>query len=186
MTYWLPVTGPWRWPILGGGGFALILLGLALLFWPAAMASIFYTILGLLLMAYGIERIVSGLRGPYPQLRRRKVIGGTIGLVAGLVAVINPLMGMLLVPGVLFIFIGMAIAINGILQLSQVRLRDPYGQIQHHWGSLVVGIFKIGIAVLIMMNPIGSGLLVLRIIGVWAIIGGAVLIGIGMRMHAAD
>ena len=185
MTHRLPASAPLRWLCLLGG-LILLLLGLALLIWPAAVASIFYTLLGLLLLAYGGERVVSGLRGPYPYLRRRKVTGGIISIVAGLVAVINPLAGMVLVPGVLVIIIGLAAAVNGVLQLSQFRLRDVTGQVHNHWGALALGVFKIGIGALILLNPVGSGLLLLRIMGAWALVGGMVLTVLGLQAQAKD
>ncbi len=181
MTY-QAASAPWRWLLLWGG-LILILLGLALLVWPAAMTSIFYTLLGLLLLGYGLERVVSGLRSPSPY-RRRQLTGGLISIVAGLVAVINPLLGMLLVPGVLVLVIGLAAILNGMLQLSQFRQRDARSQVHNHWGALGLGVFKIGIGLLIVLNPVDSGLLLLRIVGAWIIVGGAVLTGISLRLHA--
>ena len=155
-------TGRW---ILGGSGIATALLGLLLLIRPDWGATIFYTVLGAYLALVGVANLWDGLRRRRHPSRNRLLLGGALNLLAGIVAIANPMIALAVFPGVPLIVTGILAILFGIVQISQFRVRDQTGEMHTQWGRAAVGVATIGLGVLVIVNPVESSLVVVRAVG---------------------
>ncbi len=148
MNLWQHVGVPWRWVILMGG-MALVLLSLQYVL----HTPLFDPLLFCLLIAYSMVHVIHSLRVPDPQMRRRQLINRNISLALVLMAASRPFWLFLLtpIPGVLTILMILAMTINGVLQLTQVRFRDTAGKVQLRWDMLAMAVFPLGIGGVLMV-----------------------------------
>ena len=156
------MTGRW---ILSGSGTATVLLGLLLLVRPDWGTTIFYTILGAYLALLGAANLWDGLRRRRHPSRNRLLLGGGLSLLAGIAAMVNPMIGLAVFPGILLIVAGVLAILFGVVQVSQFRVRDQHGEAHTQWGRAAVGAAAIGLGVLVIANPLESSLVVVRAIG---------------------
>lgn len=167
-------------------GVAVFALGLMLLIAPAASAVILYTLLGIYLLISGIGSIADGISGRSERSRAWLLVGGSLSALGGLIAVLNPVVGPVIETGAVAYVVALAAILNGALQLTGLRTRDHRGNERISWSSLFQAVIKIGIGVLVIMNPFFSGLLMLQIIGIWGAVGGAVLLLNGWRLRRIE
>ena len=92
-------------------------------------------------------------------------MGGGLSLLAGIAAIVNPMIGLAVFPGILLIVAGVLAILFGVVQVSQFRVRDQYGEAHTQWGRAAVGAAAIGLGVLVIANPLESSLVVVRAIG---------------------
>ena len=171
-----------RW-ILGGSSIATVLLGLLLLVRPDWGTTIFYTTLGAYLALLGAANLWDGLRrGRHPS-RNRLLLGGGLSLLAGIAAIVNPMIGLAVFPGVLLILAGVLAILFGVVQVSQFRVRDWDGQVHTQWGRAAVGAAAIGIGVLVITNPLESSLVAVRAIGIALASVGVLLLLLFAHLH---
>lgn len=168
-----PARSWWRVMVQG---VAVCALGLMLLIAPAASAVILYTLLGIYLLISGIGSIADAISGRSERSRTWLLVGGSVSALGGLVAVLNPVLGTVIASSVVGYVVAVAAMLNGALQLTGLRFRDPKGRERISWSSLFQAVVKIGLGILVILNPFFSGLLMLQIIGIWGTVGGAVLL----------
>ena len=167
-------------------GVAVFALGLMLLIAPAASAVILYTLLGIYLLISGTGSIADGVSGRSERSRTWLLVGGSLSALGGLVAVLNPVVGTVIATTAVAYIVAFAALLNGALQLTGLRTRDHRGNERISWNSLFQAVIKIGIGVLVIMNPFFSGLLMLQIIGIWGAVGGAVLLLQSLRLRRIE
>src|SRR4051794_21222680 len=166
-------TFPW-WLVLLEGIFAA-LFGLLLLIAPGATWIFLIQVLGFYLLIGGIFRIVSMFLDTSSW--GWKLVGGVIGIIAGIVVLQHPLWGAIVVP-VWFIFlIGFLAVVQGILG---VVLAFQGGG----WGAGILGAMGFIFGLVLVANPfIGVGALPF-VLGAFMLIGGIVAIMAAFRMRS--
>lgn len=157
-------------------GVAVFALGLMLLIAPTASAVILYTLLGVYLLISGIGSIADGISGRSERSRAWLLVGGSLSALGGIVAVLNPILGTVIASSIVGYVVAAAAILNGALQLTGLRFRDHKGRERVSWSSLFQAVVKIGLGIMVILNPFFSGLLMLQIIGIWGTVGGAVLL----------
>jgi uncharacterized membrane protein HdeD (DUF308 family) len=162
--------GLW-WSFLLRGAFA-IALGLFALFWPSASLGIFVVAVGLYCIADGLTGLIAAIR--YPELREQLV---QAVIVVGLGVVL------LLWPGatlrVLLVLLGAAALLAGAGQiLTALRLPadDP-----ERGTILIIGSATALVGLAVAVWPAGGIAVISWVIGIAAILLGALLISIGSR-----
>ena len=178
-----PARSWWRVLVQGVAVFAL---GLMLLIAPAASAVILYTLLGVYLLISGIGSISDGISGRSERSRVWLLVGGSLSALGGIVAVLNPVLGTVIATGIVAYVVAVAAILNGMLQLTGLRFRDHKGRERISWSSLFQAVVKIGLGILVILNPFFSGLLMLQIIGIWGAVGGAVLLLQSLRVRRIE
>ncbi len=174
------MTGRW---VLGGSGVATALLGFLLLIRPDWGATVFYTVLGVYLALMGATNLWDGLRRRRHPSRNRLLLGGALSLLAGIAAIANPMIALAVFPGVLLIVAGVLAILFGVVQVSQFRVREQDGQAHIQWGRAAVGAAAIGLGVLVIANPVGSSLVVVRGIGLALTVVGVLLLLLLAHLH---
>jgi uncharacterized membrane protein HdeD (DUF308 family) len=158
-------TVPW-WLVLLQG-IALVILGLMLLVSPGMTTFVLIQFLGIYWMVKGIFDLVSMF------LDHRqwgwKLFSGILGIVAGIVIVQNPLWATILVPATLVWLLGFFGIIMGGISLFQAFKGAG-------WGVGVLGVLSIIFGIYLLMHTAASTLTLPWVVGIFALIGGAVAI----------
>ena len=163
---------PW-WLVLLEGIIAVI-IGISLLSQTAMTVSIIVRVLGLYWLFGGILAIVSiffnrtnwGL----------KLLAGIVGIIAGLLVILNPVISTILVPSLIVSLIALGGVVIGLIDI--VRAFRGAGL-----GTGVLGILSIILGLLILLNPIYATFASAIVVGLVAIGGGVIAIIMAFRLR---
>ena len=159
------------WKLIGLRGITLLLVGLILLIFPTATLTV-------LIIIMGVYWLVDGVVTTYKSVQGRKVnaawkwgiITGILGIIAGLVVLSRPALSTLLTTSFLVWFLGIAAIIYGLSGLiTGFQLRK---EIKGEWTMIIGGIFSIIFGIILISSPFISALVLIKTMGVIAIIGG--------------
>jgi uncharacterized membrane protein HdeD (DUF308 family) len=165
---------PW-WLVLLEG-IAAVIVGLFLLTSPGTTLFVLVQVLGIFWLVGGIFRIISIFLDSY--LWGWKLVGGILGILAGILILQHPLWATVLVPGVYIIVLG----IQGLV-LGGVTLVTAFQG--EGWGVGILGVLSIGLGLVLLFNPwIGVAALP-YILGAFGLVGGVVAVVMAFRMRSA-
>jgi uncharacterized membrane protein HdeD (DUF308 family) len=168
MQRWTPP----KWLIVVQG-VAAIVLGILLLLAPGASSVILLQFLALYWLVSGIAELVSLIwdRTQWGW----KLVGGIVGILAGVAVIQHPMWATVLVGTTLVLFIGIMGIVFGISEL--IRAFSGGG-----WGAGALGVANIAIGILLITDPFSAAIGLPLLLGILAIIGGAVAIMTAIRM----
>jgi len=167
-----------RWWMLVVRGIAAILFGALALMWPGISLLALVFLWGAYAMADGVFGLMLAAGtgaggGRWGWL----LLEGLLGIGAGLVAFIWPGMTAL----VLLVIIAFWAVLTGIAEIvAAVELRRV---VQREWILALSGILSIAFGVLMLLFPRAGALAFVMVIGVYATVFGALLVGLGVRLH---
>jgi len=163
---------PW-WAVLLEGVIAII-VGLFLLYRPAVTTVFLLQILGIFWVAGGILSVLSALI--FSGNRLWKLLSGILGIIAGIVILMYPLISPFIVLTLFVIFIGAWAIVTGAMKLV-------WGLKGGGWGMGILGVLTIILGILLLSNSLVGALFLPWIFGFFLIIGGigAVIGGLKMR-----
>jgi len=163
---------PW-WLVLLEG-IAAVIIGLFLLTAPGATLFVLIQVLGIFWLVGGIFRIIGIFIDT--SLWGWKLIGGVLGILAGIVVLQHPIWSTVLVPEIYVIILG----IQGLL-LGGVTLVTAFQG--EGWGVGILGVLSILFGLVLLFNPwIGVAVLPL-LLGAFGIVGGIAAIVAAFRMR---
>jgi uncharacterized membrane protein HdeD (DUF308 family) len=169
---------PW-WLVLLEG-IAAVIIGILLLTSPGIPLFALVQITGFFWLIGGIFRIVSIFVDSSSW--GWKLLGGIIGILAGLVVLQHPVWSTLLLPAVYVIILGIqGIVLGGASLVMAFRGGG--------WGTGVLGVLSIILGVVLLLNPLFIGIAVLPfVLGAFALVGGilAVVAAFMMRRGSTD
>jgi uncharacterized membrane protein HdeD (DUF308 family) len=167
-----------NWRAVALRGLVALLFGLVVLFWPGLILAVLSLFFGIYALVDGGVELLPALRSSDRGAQRwLPLAGGTVGIIAGLLALLWP--GMT-VSGLLYVIVGWAIA-SGILKISTaIVLRS---EVENGWllagGGALSVIFGAILAALV-----GSDLPALApFIGIFTIVVGLALIVFAFRIR---
>jgi uncharacterized membrane protein HdeD (DUF308 family) len=166
-----PVMPP-RWAVVVQG-IAGIVIGLLLVLAPEASAVVLVSLLGLYWLVGGIVALVS-LTWDRAQWGWT-VLGGIIGIIAGLAIIRHPLWSTVIVSGSLFVFFGFLGVAFGVASLVRAFTHRD-------WGLGLLGVVDIVIGLLLLFNPLSAVIALPILLGIIAIAGGVVALVVAFRM----
>jgi uncharacterized membrane protein HdeD (DUF308 family) len=170
------VGAVWWYFLLRG----LLLLGVGIVFLvnPGLGAVAFAKIIGGMLLIDGVITAIAGITGS-AESRFTAVIRGLLSALAGLFVFLQPaLVAKLAVTTVLFI-IAPFVVINGILEIvASFRNRESGKK-----GSLLSGVLTLILGLLLFLTPLFFGLLIVRVLGIVAILIGLILLFLASKFH---
>lgn len=163
---------PW-WVVLLEGIIA-ILVGLFLLYRPAATTVFLVQILGIFWLAEGILSVIGALI--FSGNRVWKLLSGILSIIAGVVILVYPIYSPFVVLTLFVIFIGVWAIINGIVKIA-LALKGG------GWGTGIIGVLTIILGLLLLTNSLVGALFLPWVFGFFLIIGGigSLIWGIKMR-----
>jgi uncharacterized membrane protein HdeD (DUF308 family) len=163
---------PW-WIVLLEGIIA-ILLGLFLLYRPAATTVFLIQILGIFWLAEGILSFIGALI--FPGNRIWKLLSGILSIVAGAFILMYPIYSPLIVLTLFIVFIGIWAIINGVVKIA-LALKGG------GWGIGIIGILTIILGLLLLTNSLVGALFLPWIFGFFLLLGGIGSLVWGLRMR---
>ena len=145
-----------------------VVMGLMLLIWPGTTTQIVCTMLGIVLLAYGILQIAMYLWTAEKTIfSQGALLLGIIFAVIGAWIVFRPEMIIMAVP----VIVGILIMIHGLHNVVQAISLKQEGY-EKWWLALLFGILTVLFGVLLVCNPFGAVETVVRIIGLFLIYDG--------------
>jgi len=164
-----------NWWLLLMRGIAGILFGVLAFVWPGITLLSLIFLYGAYALLDGIFAIMAAIRGGTAE-RWWLALIGVLGIAAGLLTFLWPGMTAL----VLAMFIGAWSLVHGIFEIvGAIRIRK---EIDNEWWLILSGALSVlfGLAILIM--PGAGALALVWIIGAYAIVFGALLVGFALRL----
>jgi len=169
-----------NWWILLLRGILLVILGLYALFNPGLSLLAWALVVGCFLIADGILAIVAGIAG-WAESRGWSIARGVLALLIGAFAVWHPgVFGTLAGLTVIFVLAAWSIA-GGILEII-VAIRERK-EIKGEGWMILNGVFSILFGVVLVLAPMLSLSLFIRLCGVFAIVFGFVCVFTAFKLR---
>jgi uncharacterized membrane protein HdeD (DUF308 family) len=175
----LPVLAR-NWWALVLRGLAAILFGILAFAWPGITLFVLVLFFGAYMLVDGIFAIVAAVRAAGEEDRWwLLLIQGTLGVLAGLVAIFWPGLTAL----ALLYFIAAWAIVTGIMEIvAAIRLRR---EIEGEWALALSGALSVLFGVLLVVLPAPAGLLSLVwLIGAYAVATGVLLLILAFRVRS--
>lgn len=165
------------WGLVVLRGAMALLFGLFSLIWPEITVLAFALLFGIYALADGIGLLVDAFRNPDKSHRGMRIFGGILGIVAGIIALAVPGLTVL----ALAVIIGVWAIITGFTEMAAAyRLRK---QISNEIMLGLAGLVSVIFGVVVLAWPIAGAVTIAAIIGIFALVYGVVLIGLGFRLR---
>jgi uncharacterized membrane protein HdeD (DUF308 family) len=169
----------WWLPLLRG--ILLLVLGGYSLFRPGMTIAVLAQVIGIFVIAEGVLCILAGVMGEVPS-RIWIIVRGVVEILVGLFVFANPI----LVAGVTGTFLIYMLAFTAILSgifeiMAAIQDRK---QIEGEGWLILGGALTVMFGVLVLISPIAFGLVMVRILGIFAIIAGMSLIVFAFRLRS--
>jgi uncharacterized membrane protein HdeD (DUF308 family) len=165
------------WGLVVLRGAMAFLFGLFALIWPEITVLAFALLFGVYALADGIGLLVDAFRNPHRSNRGMRILGGVLGVLAGLIAIIWP--G--LTVAALAIIVGVWAVVTGVTEIVvAIRLRK---QIEGELMLGLAGLLSTVFGILVLAWPLAGAVTIASIIGIFALVYGVVLIGLGLRLR---
>jgi uncharacterized membrane protein HdeD (DUF308 family) len=168
-----------RWWVVALRGVAAVIFGILALVWPGIT-------LGALVLLFGAYALVDGVfalwtaatGGPAASGRRPwLVLEGVAGVAAGILTFVWPGITAL----ALLAVIAAWAFVTGVLEIvAAVRLRR---EIEGEWLLVLSGVLSVVFGILLIIDPAAGALAVTWLIGAYAIVFGAILLGLATRLY---
>lgn len=166
-----------NWWLILLRGICAILFGVLTFAWPGISLVTLILLYGAYALVDGVFALWAAITGGAPAPRWWLALVGVLGILAGLAAMILP--GMTAIVLVLFIA-GWAIAIGVIQIVGAIRLRK---EIDNEWWLIAAGALSVLVGLIIAIRPGAGALGLLFLIGAYAIVYGAMLVGLALRLR---
>ena len=164
-----------NWWMVALRGVAAIIFGILAIIWPDIAVGVLVAFFGAYALVDGIFAIVAAFRGEDTD-RWWHVAQGVLGIAVGLIAWFYP--GLTAVS--LLYFFAAWLIVTGVLQvMAGIRLRK---QINEFW-LILGGVLSVIVGIIFFLSPIEALVTVARVIGIYAIIFGIVLLALAMRLR---
>jgi uncharacterized membrane protein HdeD (DUF308 family) len=165
------------WGLVVLRGAMAFLFGLFALIWPEITVLAFALLFGVYALADGIGLLVDAFRNPHRSNRGMRILGGVLGVLAGLIAIIWP--G--LTVAALAIIVGVWAVVTGVTEIVvAIRLRK---QIEGELMLGLAGLLSAVFGILVLAWPLAGAVTIASVIGIFALVYGVVLIGLGLRLR---
>ncbi len=168
------------WAILLRGILA-VLFGVLAFLWPGITLLTLILLYGGFAFADGVLSLIAAVRGGSPTPRWWLVVVGLMGIAVGVLTLFLPV-----VTGfVLLMFIAAWAVVTGAMQVyGAIKLRD---EIEGEWWLIASGLLSILFGIMLVAWPGAGALAMVLVIGSFAIVYGALMIGFALRLrkHAA-
>jgi uncharacterized membrane protein HdeD (DUF308 family) len=167
----------WGWVVLRG--VAAMLFGALTLFQPGI------TLAALVLM-FGAYAIVDGVAMIVWAIANRRdephwvslILGGLLGIAAGVVTLLWPAMTAV----ALLVVIAVWAVVTGLATIvAAIRLRK---EITGEWRLILSGVLSLMLGVILFAAPLAGALAMALWIGAYAVVDGALLIGLGFQLRS--
>jgi uncharacterized membrane protein HdeD (DUF308 family) len=171
-------TFRFNWWLLALRGLIAVLFGVVAFMWPGATLITLVWLFGAFAMVNGVLSLILAAKIPKGRSKVGSlIIGGLLGIVAGLLAFILPAITAL---GLLILIAAWAIATGVMELLAAVRLRKI---ITNEWLLILAATASIAFGIILLFQPAAGALALIWLIATWAVVFGTLLIVLAFRMR---
>lgn len=164
------------WALLVRGIFA-VLFGVLALFWPGITVLALTILFGAYALVDGVIALAGAFTGVEGESRAWLAVAGIFGIFLGLMTFAWPHVTAL----VLLLLIASWALITGILEIvGSIRLRKT---VDDAWVLALAGVVSVLFGIVLFAWPVSGAIAVAWLIGLFAIVMGAVLIGAAFRLR---
>jgi uncharacterized membrane protein HdeD (DUF308 family) len=166
-------------------GMLAIALGVTLLFQPDKARSMMVSFMGMFWLVSGIVSLRWGVHGE--RARGLSLLAGAAGVLAGIGMLSRRFTQGIVGEDVLLSVIGLIILLTGLMHIFGGFRTGPeetslLSQSRRwSWTAFLLGLFEMVLGVMLVIEPMGRGPVIYFAASVWALIGGAILIGDAAR-----
>lgn len=161
-------------------GVLAILFGIAALFWPKATVGIIAVLFGLFVLIWGISLLIQSLINlGKVSLWWLELLFGVALLGVGVFLIRNPEVTLLW----LVLIVGFTLVIRGLVDLVQAFFSKEPAVSGNKWLYAFSAAIGLVAGVVVLLYPTASGVAFVWILGLYAIIEGAVLIVLASRFQ---
>ena len=164
-------TIPW-WLVLIEG-IASVIVGAFLLFKPGMTLILLIRVMGIFWLIGGIFRLIGIFMDK--SMWGWKLVGGIIGILAGISVLSYPLWSTVMVPTVFVIAIGVQGLIMGVVTLIMAFKGGG-------WGPGILGALSIIFGFILLANPLAGAVVLPFVAGIYGLIGGIATIVIAFKL----
>lgn len=170
-----------NWWALALRGVAAIIFGVLAFVWPGITLMTLILLFGAYAIVDGIFNLIAAFRGSTDEGRWWWLaLEGLVSLGAGLVAFAMPGLTALVL---LYVIAAWAV-ITGVLEIvAAVRLRK---EITNEWWLVAGGVLSVAFGILLMAAPGAGALALVFWIGAYAIVFGALMVGLAFRLRREE
>ncbi|MFD0688538.1 HdeD family acid-resistance protein [Actinomadura fibrosa] len=166
-----------HWWVLAVRGAFAVLFGIAAWVWPHITVLALVILFGLYALVDGVIALAEGVRGARGGPRGMLLLAGAAGVVLGVVALAWP--G--ITAFVLLMLIAAWAVVTGVFEIiAAVALRR---ELQGEWAYALTGAVSVLFGVLLFAWPASGAVAVAWLIGFFAILFGAALLGAAFRLR---
>jgi uncharacterized membrane protein HdeD (DUF308 family) len=167
-----------HWWQIAVRGFLALIFGILVLAWPGVSLLIFAIIFGAYVFVDGIFTLVAAVNYKAGAGRRTWLfIRGIAGIIVGLITFFWPAITAL----ALVILIAAWALVTGVMELVFAFRANQDSAIR--WMFAISGILSLILGILILARPIAGMLVIIWIIGAYAVLAGILLIILGFRLR---
>lgn len=173
----LPVYADTWWAMVLRG-IAAIAFGVLAFIWPQITLTALIFLWGVYALVDGAFSIAAGIRS-HGEYKRwwLLLVEGILSIAAGVVAFVMPGITAL----VLLILIAAWAIVTGVFEIAAaIQLRK---EIKGEWLLALAGVASVLFGIAMFVNPAAGALAVVWLIGAYAVVFGALLIALGLRLH---
>ena len=163
------------------GVFAIV-LGVLLLTQRAMWNVVQY--MGMFWLTLGLTNIAwARSRGREIHLAHWSLVAGILGVAAGVIALLRPLLGYYFSNLTIVLLLGALVILTGLLHIfGGFRISSTYGS-QWAWGSYLVGIVQVILGIVVIIYPWEPIPIVLMIASIWCLLTGILLLFDARRLR---
>lgn len=166
-----------RWWLIVLRGLCAVLFGLAAIIWPNLALTALVFLLGMYLLSDGLLAVGAGLsRHDTSQFWWLLLIEGATSIVAGVWTLLSPGLTAL---ALLYLIAAWAVITGMVAIVSAIRLRK---EIETEGLLALSGVLSVALGMVLVIWPGATALAAVWLIGVYALISGFLLIGLGFRL----
>jgi uncharacterized membrane protein HdeD (DUF308 family) len=170
-------------------GMLAITLGVALIFQPEKARPMLVNFMGMFWLVSGIVSLRWGVHGE--RAKGLSLLAGAIGVLAGVGMLSRRFTTGMVGEDVLISVVGLIILLTGLMHIFGGFRTGP---VETHlfsqdrkwsWTAFLLGLFEMILGLMLVIEPMGRGPLVYFAASIWALLGGAILIGDAVRQRRA-
>ena len=147
---------------------------------PGLTAAVLVQVIGIFLIADGALAILAGIVGEAPS-RGWTIVRGVLSILAGIFVFAHPVLVFGMTAVALLYVVAFTSIVVGVLEIF-AAIRDRHELEGEGW-LILGGVLSVIFGVLLLIAPMSFGLLIVRILGVFAILGGISLILLALRLR---
>src|SRR5512136_1797841 len=157
-------------------------LGLALVLQPDKTRPFLINFIGVFWLAGGVMSLRWGASGE--RARRRSVVVGIVGIVAGALILGRFLMIQLVGEAPIVLLLGTVVVLTGLVHVFEGFRTDPGHQRQRSWTSTLLGAFEIVLGLVVLMWRDDFGSIFYALVTIWAFMAALVLLRQALRQRS--